>query len=65
MAHGFQDLCGQNINKVTKLVTALDRDIREMFRRLGCEIPRYNSIQTLENSVNQCETDDILREFGL
>lgn len=65
LAHEFQDLCGQNITKVMKLVSALDSDLRELFRRLECEIPSYNPIQESGETVNQSETDDILEEFGL
>lgn len=65
LAHEFQDLCGQNINKVMKLVSALDSELRELFRRLDCEIPSYNPNQESGESVNQSETDDILEEFGL
>lgn len=65
LAHEFQDLCGQNINKVIKLISTLETDIREIFRRLGCEIPLYNQSQEPGDSVSQGETDNILRDFGL
>lgn len=65
LAHEFQDLCGQNINKVMKLLSTLDSDIREMFRRLGCVIAPYDPNLETGDSVSQSETDDILRDLGL
>ena len=65
LAHEFQDLCGQNISKVLKLMSGLDSDLRELFRRLGCEIASCNPNQESGESVTQSETDDILEEFGL
>lgn len=65
LAHEFQDLCGQNINKVMRLISALDSDLREFFRHMGCEIRPYTLNQNATESINQSETDDILSDFGL
>lgn len=65
LAHEFQDLCGQNINKVMKLISGLDSLLREFFLRMGCEIPPYSPAHASGEPVNQNETDDILRDFGL
>jgi len=65
LAHEFQDLCGQHISKVVKLISGLDSDLREFFLRMGCEIPPYTPNHASGEPVNQNETDDILREFGL
>jgi chemotaxis regulatin CheY-phosphate phosphatase CheZ len=65
IAHEFQDVCGQNISKVIKLISSMETEIREIFRRLGCEIPLYDKSQEPGDSVSQRETDNILRDFGL
>lgn len=65
LAHEFQDLCGQHINKVMTLISGLDSDLREFFRGIGCEIPPYTPNHASGEPVNQSETDDLLREFGL
>jgi chemotaxis regulatin CheY-phosphate phosphatase CheZ len=66
-AQEFQDLCGQKVDKVIKLLSGLDDRLRLLFSQLRYPLPAPSTpAEELENSdIDQGAADDILKRFGL
>lgn len=64
----FEDLCGQVIYKVRRLILTLEEEIRNLLLHLKVEVPSAKS-DTGESSqqglADQASVDDLLKNFGL
>ena len=63
----FQDLCGQKIKKVMRLVCDVECFLRALLAQLRVEMPHAKTASELEEerAVDQDETDSLLKELGL
>lgn len=68
MAQEFQDLCGQRVKKVTKLLCDVECYLRVLLSLLRVDIPSgHASAEKKEgdDDLNQSSTDKLLEELGL
>ena len=63
----FQDLCGQKVKKVMRLVCDVEVYLKALLEQLNVELPTPKSAAELEaeQSVDQESTDALLKELGL
>jgi len=63
----FQDLCGQKIKKVLRLVCDVECYLRALLDQLHIELPSGKSAAEIEaeQAVDQESTDQLLKELGL
>lgn len=63
----FQDLCGQKIKKVMRLVCDVECYLRALLDQLHIELPSGKSAAEIEaeQAVDQESTDQLLKELGL
>lgn len=64
----FQDLCGQALKKVIKLVEEMEKNLATLLDCFGVEVP--SAAETLESSpdttkINQDDANNLLKELGL
>jgi chemotaxis protein CheZ len=67
MAQGFQDLCGQRVEKVIRLIGDLDGNLRALLGQFKCApSPSVCSELAADNAdIEQSTADDILKGFGI
>lgn len=67
IAQEFQDLCGQKIKKVLRLVCDIECYLKALLQQLNIELPQPKSAMELEadQPVDQASTDLLLKELGL
>jgi chemotaxis regulatin CheY-phosphate phosphatase CheZ len=64
----FEDLCGQVIYKVRRLILTLEEEIRNLLLHLKVEVPaaKTDAGDTEQQGVSdQASVDDLLKNFGL
>jgi chemotaxis regulatin CheY-phosphate phosphatase CheZ len=63
----FQDLCGQRVKKVMRLVCDVEVYLKALLEQLKVDLPNPKSAAELEaeQSVDQESTDALLKELGL
>ena len=67
MAQEFQDLCGQRIKKVMKLLSDMECYLRSLLASLGVDIPsghRTTEEKETAKELDQTLTDTLLKELG-
>ena len=66
-AQEFQDLSGQKVDKVIKLISGLDERLKLLLTHLRDPIPSAatNAVEDSASDIDQGEADDILKRFGL
>jgi chemotaxis regulatin CheY-phosphate phosphatase CheZ len=67
LSQEFQDLCGQKIKKVLRLVCDVECYLRALLDQLHIDLPSGKSAAEIEadQSVDQESTDQLLKELGL
>lgn len=67
LSQEFQDLCGQKIKKVIKLLCDVECYVRVLLEQLCVELPtpKSKAEEEASASVDQEDTDSLLKEFGL
>lgn len=67
LSQEFQDLCGQKVKKVMRLVCDVEVYLKALLEQLNVELPSPKSAAELEaeQSVDQESTDALLKELGL
>jgi len=67
LSQEFQDLCGQKVKKVVKLLCDVECYVRALLEQLCVELPtpKTRAEEEAEASVGQEDTDSLLKEFGL
>jgi chemotaxis protein CheZ len=62
----FQDLCGQKIKKVMRLLCDMECYLRALFSQLRVDIPSAKTAAQLEEDkdIDQASTDALLKEMG-
>lgn len=63
-AQSFQDITGQTIKKVIKLVGELENELVKMITTFGVKIDEGKKIEVSSERVSQEDVDDLLKEFG-
>lgn len=64
-AQSFQDITGQTIKKVIKLVGDLENELVKMVTTFGVKIDESKKFETaISEKVSQEDVDDLLKEFG-
>lgn len=64
-AQSFQDITGQTIKKVIKLVGELENELVKMITTFGVKIEEGKKIETVQSEkVSQEDVDELLKEFG-
>jgi chemotaxis regulatin CheY-phosphate phosphatase CheZ len=58
IAQSFQDLCGQNITKVLKLIRELDVELRALFKQVKTPLPN-SSNGIAESEIDQAFADSL------
>jgi chemotaxis regulatin CheY-phosphate phosphatase CheZ len=64
----FEDLCGQVIYKVRRLILTLEEEIRNLLQHLKVEVPAAkpdSEDPAQEGLSDQASVDDLLKNFGL
>jgi chemotaxis regulatin CheY-phosphate phosphatase CheZ len=64
----FEDLCGQVIYKVRRLILSLEEEIRNLLLHLKVEMPSSESdtrASAQQGITDQASVDDLLKNFGL
>jgi chemotaxis protein CheZ len=64
MTQEFQDLCGQALRKVLKLVQEMESNLRVMLKQFGIEIKEHEDVPAESKVTDQENVDDLLKEFG-
>lgn len=68
MSQEFQDLCGQRVKKVVKLLCDVECYLRALFQLLQIELPstqRSAEQKEQDKDIDQSSTDELLKELGL
>lgn len=67
LSQEFQDLCGQRIKKVMKLVCDVECYVRALLQQLNIDLPTAKSAAELDadKGIDQDVTDSLLKELGL
>ena len=62
----FQDLCGQKVKKVIRLVCDMECYIRALLTQLRVEVPSAKAAAQIEadKDIDQASTDALLKELG-
>jgi chemotaxis protein CheZ len=62
----FQDLCGQKVKKVIRLVCDMECYIRALLAQLRVEVPTAKTAAQIEadQDIDQASTDALLKELG-
>lgn len=64
-AQSFQDITGQTIKKVIKLVGDIEEELVKLIATFGVKIEEGKKIETIvPEKVSQEDVDDLLKEFG-
>ncbi|GER94471.1 hypothetical protein A45J_2234 [hot springs metagenome] len=64
-AQSFQDITGQTIKKVIKLVGDIEEELVKLIATFGVKIEEGKKIETVvPEKVSQEDVDDLLKEFG-
>lgn len=64
-AQSFQDITGQTIKKVIKLVGDLENELVKMITTFGVKIDESKKLETvISEKVSQEDVDELLKEFG-
>jgi chemotaxis regulatin CheY-phosphate phosphatase CheZ len=62
----YQDLCGQRVQKVIKLLQALTLSLSDLLQQCSVTLPSaQETIPEGQERVDQSSADDILKDFGL
>lgn len=66
MAQSFQDLTGQTIKKVIRLVSDLEGELVKMVATFGVKVDgsAETPVPEVQDQVSQADVDDLLKEFG-
>ena len=64
MTQEFQDLCGQALKKVLKLVAGLEGTLSNLLKHLRVEINPATTPPSDETSLKQDSVDDLLKDLG-
>jgi len=66
MTQSFQDLTGQTIKKVIRLVTDLESELVNMVATFGVKVEggAVKQSEPVPDQVSQADVDDLLRDFG-
>ncbi|MFO0417713.1 MAG: protein phosphatase CheZ [Pseudomonadota bacterium] len=59
IAQSFQDLCGQNITKVLKLIRELDIELRSLFKQVKAPLPASNLANHANDEIDQAFADSV------
>lgn len=68
MSQEFQDLCGQRVKKVVKLLCDVECYLRALFQLLKIELPstqRSAEQKEQDKDIDQASADNLLKELGL
>jgi len=61
----FQDLTGQTIKKVIKLVGEIEEELVRLITTFGVKTDHRTNVEmTVVDVVSQTDVDDLLKEFG-
>lgn len=65
MAQEYQDLCGQALSKVLKLVREVEGTLRDLIKQFGIETQNSEGVQSPDDTkYDQNEADALLKELG-
>ena len=62
-AQSFQDLTGQTLHKVIKLVTEMEKELVGIVTTFGLKL-EIGGKEEINEKVNQSDVDELLKEFG-
>ena len=63
-AQSFQDITGQTIKKVIKLVGDIEEELVKLIATFGVKIEHGAKAEVTPEKVSQADVDDLLKEFG-
>ncbi|MFZ6008663.1 MAG: protein phosphatase CheZ, partial [Nitrospirota bacterium] len=63
-AQSFQDITGQTIKKVIKLVGDIEEELVKLIATFGVKIEHGAKAEVTPEEVSQADVDDLLKEFG-
>ncbi len=63
-AQSFQDITGQTIKKVIKLVGDIEEELVKLIATFGLKLEEGKKADIIEEKVSQSDVDELLKEFG-
>ncbi len=63
-AQSFQDITGQTLKKVIKLVGDIEEELVRLIKSFGLKIEQRDIIETASTNISQNDVDNLLKEFG-
>src|SRR3989304_3329062 len=63
-AQSFQDITGQTLKKVIKLVGDIEEELVRLITNFGVKIEQGVKTETVSANVSQSDVDNLLKEFG-
>ncbi|NWF52355.1 MAG: protein phosphatase CheZ [Nitrospirae bacterium] len=63
-AQSFQDITGQTLKKVIKLIRDIEEELIRLITNFGVKIEQGVKTETVSTNVSQNDVDNLLKEFG-
>lgn len=63
-AQSFQDITGQTIKKVIKLVSEVEEELVKVIKTFGIKVDSGKAHEVVADKVSQSDVDDLLKELG-
>jgi chemotaxis protein CheZ len=60
----FQDITGQLIKKVIKLIGDIEEELVKLIKTFGVKIETSSKVEAVSQKITQADVDELLKEFG-